>query len=170
MLKLIISCDPGKTGGIVLMAYDFKEEKVKALGIEKMPAGPKQVKELLTRWVEQYPDATVFIEKLSIFPSDNEQPGKAFGIKKMLKNFEQLKAVLEMMDLKTFEVAAMRWQSYLKLRAKGVKETKTVRKRKYQAFAKEVFPGYKITLNVSDALCIAEYGRRKMMYEPTKYM
>lgn len=171
MIKLIIAIDPGKSGGISMMVYDFQEKKAKGFETHKMPPTVQSLSELVKGWEYEYPGSVAFVEKLSMFPGDSDHPGKAFMLQKMHKSFNEIVTTLKLAGIKVFEVTPMSWQSFLKLRQRGVKETKTQRKNKYKAHAKVVFPfAQKITLDNSDSLCILDYARRKMEMDLRKYV
>lgn len=152
--KTILGIDPGASGGIAL--YNYKA----GITAVKMPKNISDLSEYLTYVKETYEKPLCFIEKVSSFRQDTDEPGKRFGIEKMLANYEQLKTCLTIAKIPFVQVYPQSWQHGLNLRKKG--ESKSDRKNRYKAAAAQYYPEVKTTLWNSDALCIVQFGRMKI--------
>lgn len=159
--KTIIAIDPGANGSITHVK--IKDGKMTSLICVKMPTEFSDMNRYLGEITEGLGRSICFIEKVGMNPSDM-YGGKAFGIMKLLKNFEFLKAALTENNIGYIEVHPATWQSVLKLRLpKGSpKETKTERKNRYKEAAQGYFPDMKVLLYNSDALLILAFGWTKL--------
>lgn len=152
----VIGIDAGANGGI---AY-FRNNEVKTLN---MPKSLDDFIELL-QYLQSISHPVVFIEKLSMRPDDVRMDGKGanlgkmFRIKKMISNYEQLKAAIVCCHLDFAEVHPLTWQSRLGLRLKGLE--KAERKREYKCVAQALYPGTTPTLKTADAILIMHFGRK----------
>jgi len=154
----VIGIDPGLSGGIAVKDY---QHPVK---VYKMPRGVEAMKRFFTEL--QTGKDVIFLEKVMVMRNDQMEPGKAFGIEKMLRGYNEMRTVLLMLGFLLIDVYPVSWQSYLHTRIKGKKEAKKDRKNRYKRIAQERYPEVKATLWNSDALLILEYGRKKLKYEP----
>lgn len=148
---IIIGIDPGKAGGIAVMDA----------GVASVYKMPTKVSELAAL-VRRFENPIVFVERLSARPSDLVG-GKMFGIKKMLANFEQIKAALEVSNIPYVLTHPQRWQNHLGF-PKGVGE-KAERKKMFQSWAAAQYPYIKVTLWNADALCIMTFGMQAVQKE-----
>jgi len=164
-LHKIIGIDPGVSGGIAVMAktgfsiYKMPITTTLKKKRDKKNGGFKDVKdnktdilafnELLKDQSEGL-DVMVFIEKVSAWPSDTDDAGKRFMIQKMLKNYDQMIAVITVLGLRYVEVTPQSWQKGLGFTNIGSK--KILRKKAYRDYAKKLCPDLKITNETSDAL------------------
>lgn len=158
-INCVIGIDPGSAGGIVIWRPGHRINSV------KMPGDVKEVDKLL----KYYKDTTnpiIFLEKLQLHHGDIEIPGKAFQVQKMLAGFEQLKAYITVNDIPFVLVHPMKWQSGLKIRVKGSKETKIQRKNRYKTFAGQLYGELKPTLWNADATLIMHFGRFSLKNNP----
>lgn len=159
----IVGVDVGKTGGIAIKYNDHYK-------VHKMPE-LKQLDELLKYYKEVSTDLLVVIESVRLLPGDmnsgaEKNFGRAVRMQKMLDQFAQIKAILEIAEIKYKLVSATTWQSDLQLRPKGWRKlTKSERKRIYQKFANHNFPT-KVNLDVSDAVCILIWALRNIKHNP----
>jgi hypothetical protein len=145
----IIGIDPGASGGIAM--YDG------TLHTARMPKDLNDLRYMLLHSRETYNNVCVFVEKLSIQHRDFAEAGKIFRLQKMLKNYEQLKAVIGVCMVDMAEVHPLTWQSRLGLRIKG--EEKHQRKLRYRTEASRFYPVLKPTLWNCDAVLIMHFGR-----------
>ena len=154
--KTIIAIDPGKSGGIAL----FANKRITAV---KMPSDVKELQSYLKMILETYENPVVFIEKVQAYRGEEDDaPGKKFGINKMLANYTELLTVIKLLGFPYVEVYPISWQSTLGLRIRKEQITKTERKNRYKQFAERSFPELgKITMAVSDALCIVQFALHK---------
>lgn len=144
----IIGIDPGANGGIAIDADG-------RITVQRMPGNTALLGEFLHHYMQNF-KTVVFIEKLQI-RQDDLQGGKVFRIRKMMANYEQLKAVVSLCGADLAEVHPLTWQSRLGTRKTG--EPKPERKRRYKDIASGLYPQLKVTMANCDALLIMRYGR-----------
>ena len=154
--KIIFAIDPGLSGGI---AYK-NGNKIDAV---KMPREPKEMQRFFNQ-IKGMKRSLCFIEMLNMRPQDM-QGGKAFGIQKMLANYEQTKAILSACNITTIQVVPRKWQADLNLKGKK-NETKTVRKNRFKRFAQHHFKNKRVILQTADAYVILYWGLFKMKHDP----
>ena len=163
-INAVIGIDPGANGGIAIFVPG------KNVQVSKMPKELKKMSEFLQYYRENF-HPIVFLEKLSVRPDDiradssGVNMGKLFRIQKMIGNYEHLKALIEGAEIPYIMVHPLKWQSALKLRLKGVKEEKKERKKRYQEYAKSLYPEVNVTLWNSDALLLMHFGRFVLVNE-----
>lgn len=148
-IDCVIGIDPGKSGGLAIWKAGQATVQI------KMPADLMELKRFFMDKMEIC-NLIVFLEKVSMRP-DDLQGGKAFGIAKMLADFNTLKNILTFLEIPFVLVNPTKWQNGLNLRAKG--EEKKDRKKRYQRFAQDNYKELKVTLWSADALCIMSFGR-----------
>lgn len=148
-IDCVIGIDPGASGGITIWRPNNKEVSTKML------KQTKDLKEFLQYYSDNY-NPIVFFEKVQMHKGD-AAGGKMFGIEKLLANFNQIKTVLETLDIPFVLVHPGTWQSVLKL--KIAKEEKAVRKRRYKVIAQSYYPDLKATMMNCDATLIMHFGR-----------
>lgn len=158
-VNCIIAIDPGASNGGICV-YRHGDD---ILDCVHMPKDVRRLRDFIEHY-KGFTNPIVFVEKLSIRPDDmvtstGENRGKVFRIQKMLANFEQIKAVLDVLDVPYVLVHPIKWQSGLKLRIKGSQETKSARKARYKKVAQDLYPLEEVTLWSSDAILIMHYGR-----------
>jgi len=161
--KMIIGIDPGSNGSIVYMKMKDGETPELPVSV-KMPKDFKDINAYLKEITEGFDRSICFIEKVGMNPSDMVG-GKAFGIQKLLRNFEFLKAALIENNVGFIQVHPQTWQSQLKLklpRIEAKKESKTERKNRYKRIAQQYFPATEIRLWNSDALLLVYFGHMKL--------
>lgn len=155
-IDAIIGIDPGAGGGLVLWRAN---KKVTAI---KMPKDLNDIRDYLNH-VKDISCPIVFLEELGVRPGDvsigdtGVNMGKLYRIQKMLQNYEQLKAIITVLDIPFITVHPAKWQSALKLRIK--KEEKKDRKNRYKDIASKLYPDVKATLWNADATLIMHFGR-----------
>lgn len=152
-IDCVIGVDPGKQGGIAI--YTKEDGMVRTV---KMPEDVNELDALMSYYKENY-TPVAFLEKLNLHKGDTAIPGKVFGIQKLLENFSQLRAVLDLAGLPYAMVHPLSWEHRLGLRIKGLREEKGERKRRYRDTAAKLYPGNKVTLWNADALLIMHFGR-----------
>lgn len=157
-IDCIFGIDPGANGGIAVW------QPGKLLKTIRMPRNVSDIRDFLQYYHETC-NPIVFLEKLSVRPDDvsvsggKANMGKLYRIQRMIANYEELKAAIEISGIPFVMVHPMKWQNALKLRTKGVKEEKADRKRRYRDIAGELYPEIKATLWNSDATLIMHFGR-----------
>lgn len=159
-IDCVIGIDPGANGGIAVFRPGWQLKSVKM---------PKSIADLKA-YVQYYKDVCspiVFLEKLSVRPddisfgNDGANMGKLYRIQKMMANYEQIKAMLDFMEIPYVQTHPMKWQNALNLRVKG--EDKSARKRRYKEVAGNLYPYIKPTLWNADAILIAHFGRHALV-------
>lgn len=158
-INCVIGIDPGAAGGIVIWRPGHRINAV------KMPGDIGKINEML-KYYAGTTEPIVFLEKLQLHHGDVEIPGKVFQVQKMLAGFEQLKAYITVNEIPFVLVHPMKWQSALKLRVKGSKETKSERKNRYRDVAGRLYGELKPALWNSDATLIMHFGRWAMKNDP----
>lgn len=152
-VKSIVCVDPGASNGGI--AFWKQGDPVKCV---RMPKDLTDLKPYFQHIAQTYPDTVVFMEKVQMFGSDADNPGKAYRIKVMLANYEQMKALVVYFGLRFVEVYPISWQTRLGLKktTKGMEDKD--RKAYYKVFAQNAFPEIKVTLWNSDALCLVQFA------------
>lgn len=191
--KTIIAIDPGKSGGIatfsngriqaVKMPENVRELKkylefqIETYGesivfIEKVQAfRGKTLDELKDDILSLHKNVNnsdhFFNELKYLINGQDDAPGKKFGINKMLNNYSELLTVIKLLGIPFVEVYPISWQSTLGLKMHKEKITKTERKNRYKKYAENSFPEIKkVTLAISDALCLVQFALHKYLHEP----
>lgn len=150
----IVGIDPGASGGIAV----YKNERVTAA---KMPKGTDVVNDYFKSLRNDNESILIFLETVSHYAGGaDDAPGKKFAIAKMMNQFQELKTLLKVNNLPYVEVHSATWQGFVGKRIKG--ESKKDRKEKYKQYAIEKYPATKVTLAISDALCIMSFGKHKL--------
>lgn len=159
-IDCIVGIDPGASGGIVVWRPNVETSTI------KMPKELNYIKDFLEH-LKGICNPIIFIEKLGIRPGDVSvdngavNMGKMYRIQTMMQNFEQLKAIITVLEIPFVLVHPMKWQNDLKLRIKlkGKREEKGERKKRYRDIAGELYPDIKPTLWNADATLIMHFGR-----------
>lgn len=145
----IIGIDPGKNGCICMMT-DTK------LLVRKMPDTPTDLYNLLELLIKgSKGECYCFLEKVQGLPKMGGGAMFSFG-----KGYGWLEMALLSLKLPTETVLAQKWQKEFQLGEVKGTQTSTVWKNKLKAKAQQLFPKQEIFLWSSDAILIAEYGRR----------
>jgi hypothetical protein len=141
---MIIGIDPGANGAFVALGHKGILHK-----IVKFKGGNwKNIAEQLSGFTYNW---TAYVEAVSAMPKDGAHNAFAFG-----ENTGIIKGILYANNIEIIEVHSQKWQRHFGLGAKY--PSKTARKNAQKAKAQELFPGIKVTLDISDALLIARYG------------
>lgn len=141
----IIGIDPGASGAIVV----FRESG--SIFVIKMPPTPNEILQFLKL---HSVNSFCFIEKVQGLPGNGGSAMFNFG-----KGYGHLEMALLANKIPFETVTPQKWQPTYQLGTKG-SQTTTEWKNKLKAKAEQLFPNQKVTLWNSDALLIAEYGRR----------
>lgn len=152
----IIAIDPGANGGIVIYAPN------EDIQVMKMTKTAKEFSNILKEQKRITPNLLVMIEKVSHWTGDDKEGGKKFGIAKLMKNFDQLMAAIEINDCACIQVHPITWQNGLNFKNTG--DDKAVRKKFYKNWIAKKLPGVKATLWSADALCICEFAKFQWRY------
>lgn len=153
MMRWAIGVDPGKTGAAVLLGpehpciYQFSKSTFPNAAIPFFRSN-------------RYP---VFFERVNSRPSDDPYSAFQFG-----KNTGLIYGIIMACGVGIADVEPKTWQFEFGLGGKHAAPGSTAsqeyaaRKRAHKAKAQELFPAVKVTLEIADALLIAEYGCRKL--------
>ena len=146
--KELIAIDPGKSGGIAWkMAYGARAVP--------MPATEPDISQKLKEIYYHLDKPTVLIEEVGGYIG-SPQPGSAmftFG-----RNFGFLLGVLTCLSARIVLVRPQKWQGFLGLGTSDGNRTKW--KNKLKSKAQNLYPDLDVTLAISDALLLLEYGRK----------
>ena len=169
--RKFIGVDPGASGGLAAISVADN-----AVAILTQPTADMELKDIWEWFVWESNSGSssdwkyfAAIEKVSGYVGVN-QPGSFmfnFGA-----SFGRLQAFLVAAAIPFEEVTPQRWQKELgipsrdkeKLSLQGIhaeRESKQDHKAKLQRFAQNLFPRHRITLATADAVCLAEWCRRK---------
>lgn len=160
-IDCIIGIDPGASGSIVTWRPNANTKAI------KMPRNIEDFRAYMD-WAKTNFNPIVFMEKVTVRPDDVKvdgtaaNMGKLYRVQKMIADFEQMKALLTVLNIPFVLVNPMKWQSELKLRVavKGKpKEEKSDRKKRYRDIAGKLYPEIAPTLWNADATLIMHFGR-----------
>ena len=145
-MKTIIGIDPGANGAIAWIT-DGKP------CVEKMPETLQDLWEVIQdiysdTFIAKGATIKAYIESVHSSPQMGVKSAFTFG-----QGFGRLEMALTAAGISFERVTPQKWQGALGCRTGG---DKNISKRK----AQELFPSMKCTHAISDALLIAEYGRR----------
>lgn len=161
MNQLIIAIDPGASGAIA----SLKKGRVEVVN---MPEKVFDLKVYFQGLIDGVENPYCFIERVQSWIGDDSQPGKRFGIEKMVKQYNELKTVMQMLDIPFHETQSRSWQ---KIFLNGQKfEEKKDRKNALKNVCQQKFPHIKVTLKNCDALLILLYGNQEMQINRKNYI
>lgn len=144
MRTKLLAIDPGQKGGLAVM--DLTEHKI--IAVTKMPATPTDLLDFITR----YGVDVCYLEKVGGMPGQSGSAMFNFG-----KGFGHIEMALLALHIPTVTVTPQKWQKHFQLgSSKG--KTKTEWKNILKAKSQQLYPNIKVTLDIADALLIAEYG------------
>lgn len=140
-MKIWIGIDPGKGGGIAFIPESGEPWAI------KMPETDRDLWDELKSVADNY-SASAVIERVHAMPGQGVTSMFTFG-----EGYGRLQMALTAAGIPYCRVTSVTWQKALGCLTKG---DKNVSKRR----AQELFPRIKCTHYLSDALLIAEWGRR----------
>lgn len=141
----IIGIDPGKSGSLIVIKEDG------GIFYRKAPETPKDVLTLLRMFSK---NSYCFIEKVHGMPAMSGGGMFRFG-----ENFGWWVMAIQATGIPVELVTPQTWMKYYQFGTKG-DMTGTQWKNKLRAKAQQMYPNLNVTLQMADALLIAEYGRR----------
>lgn len=147
-MKAVIGIDPGKSGAAVLITLNRKIHILRFQNKTK-----EQIRNQFFEWTLWY-QIEGFVEQVHHISGGGGTSAFTFG---MARQFAEDCFLFNHIDYQS--VAPQVWQRSFKL-GKAMLSTK-VRKHAHLDKAKELFPDLKITLDLADALLIAQYGYQK---------
>lgn len=175
-----IGIDPGKKGGIAVIEERTIEDecgnligpklKLRTQDLSSFGDDQRRIFLGLKNIVNHYTPNCVLLEKISptIFGIDKGSGAKIYG------NYRELGMALVALECEHKEVDPLTWQQGLRIsprvkksKRKGIErgESTSAWKARLKRVAQEIFPRFRVTLSVSDAILIAEYGRRTFRKE-----
>jgi crossover junction endodeoxyribonuclease RuvC len=163
---IYVGVDPGNSGAIVRINEDHGLEWFRFSDTESFSTSCVLLREFIERIP---PDSTIYVEKVHSMPGQGVVSVFSFG-----NALGHICGMLKQEGLRYKTVQPQEWQAKLGLTNATGKETfknaaakKSARKKIYQEFAKKLFPKYKnnISLDLADAVLIAEYAYRQSMKE-----
>ena len=142
----IVGCDPGQSGAIaVLDEY----------GASVQPFKDMTDKDIFDYLVGLSPVSMAWLEAVHSMPAQGVSSSFAFGV-----SYGSLRMALVASGTPFTTVSPTKWKAAMGLRReKG--ETTTHYKNRSKQLCQELYPGVKATHAVSEALLLAEYGRRQ---------
>jgi hypothetical protein len=165
----LIAIDPGLGGGIIIYSIPNKSiycgvmplitevKKKKDKNVNMNSTDVRAIAKLIDEHKNDH-NVLLIIEKVQARPQDADHPGKIFRIQKMLSNYDSLITVINLSGVDYVEVVPRVWQKTLNL---------SKEKNQNKAFAKNHYPMIeKITLKISDAVCILHFLRLKLKTDP----
>lgn len=156
-MRYVIGIDPGANGGIAVL-----DEHGGVVEVLKMPETPQDILFFLDRYKTFVDDgygahSVCYMEQVG-----QGMPGQSSSATaKFARHCGHLEMALIALNIPTHTVTPQKWEKGFQLgKSKGL--PKTVWKNKLKSKAQQLFPqlGKKITLATSDALLLAEYGRK----------
>ncbi len=142
---LICGIDPGQSGGIALVGMEYARAY-------KMPETEREVVDLLEEYRSVIDRA--YIESVHSFPGQGVSSSFTFG-----KGYGFLRGVLAALRISYVDVSPMKWKKALGLNFTA-DDSKKDKKNGSKQLASQWFPAIKMNHAISEALLIAEYGRR----------
>ena len=157
MSKYIVGIDPGENGGIAVLDIGGS-----VVDVRKMPATPYDILEFLRGVVSSRTrdglfssDVVCYLEKVGFgMPGQSSKATATFA-----RHNGHLEMALLALGIRTNEVTPSKWMKSFQL-GRSSDYCKTEWKNRLKSCAQALFPTEKVTLAVSDALLIAEYGRK----------
>lgn len=154
--KYIVGIDPGSdNGGIAVL-----ESNGDVIDVTNMPETPLDIYSYLadTKKAAERDGYTMVVYLEDVGHGIPGQSSSATA--KFARHNGNLEMALLALGVKTVKVTPQKWMKKYQLgSSKGF--TKTEWKNKLKAKAQQLFPAHKVTLKTSDALLIAEYGRKE---------
>lgn len=152
MSKRVLGIDPGKLGGFAVLDMEGN-----VIDIRKMPETPQDILGYLRKYCSTElfgNDCVCYMERVGTgMPGQSSKATATFA-----RHNGHLEMALLALGIKTNEVTPNKWMKHYQL-GKSSDYSKTEWKNRLKGKAQQLFPKEKITLNVADALLLAEYGR-----------
>lgn len=146
---MIVGIDPGAHGAITTLL-----ENGDLVAVVNMPETPKDIFDYLRQFSNL--NVVAYLENVGFgIPGQSSSATAKFA-----RHNGHLEMALLALGIKTVKVTPQKWEKTYQL-GKSSDIPKAEWKRKLKAKAQELFPKTKVTLVNSDALLIAEYGRRQ---------
>ncbi len=145
--NVICGIDPGQSGGIAFIADDFASAC-------KMPETEREIVEVFEEW------GNIGIKCLYM-ESQHPFPGmSSIAMGTFMKHYGFLRGVLVSLKIPFVDVSPMKWKKALGLTFTA-QDSKKDKKNGSKQLAAQWFPAIKMNHAISEALLIAEFGRRQ---------
>ena len=152
---MIIGIDPGSNGGI---AYEFNGE----IFAKKMPETKENIYSefaAISLFADGYEDIVCYLEKVGGYMPGNSGPAAV----KFARHCGNLEMILFALKIKYIEISPQKWMKYFIGKIDYPDDLtpykkKTLRKNIIKIRAQVLYPHLKVTLALSDALGILNYG------------
>lgn len=144
-----IGCDPGKSGGLALLASDGS-----VIDVCKIPEGDRDLLDVLDEWKRAGP-CRARLEFVRSSPQMGVTSAFTFG-----DHFGRLRMALTASRIPFDVLTPAKWQVGFNLPTRTQAGGETAKKRAHKVRAQQLFPDTKITHATADALLIAESLRR----------
>lgn len=145
--KIYIGCDPGLSGGFVVL-----EESGRVIEVFKTPATIAEYGEVLAKYGTG--NVTLVKEKVHSMPKNGGKANFTFGY-----TIGVLESALVHYGIRYFDITPQTWMK-LYMMKKDPNEASTAWKNRLKAKAQSMFPQAKVALWNADAYLIAEYARQ----------
>lgn len=153
--KMIVGIDPGINGGI---AYEFNGEIV----AKKMPKTKENIYAefaAISLMADGYENAIFYLEKVGGYMPGNSGPAAV----RFARHCGHIEMALIALKVKYIEVSPQKWMNYFIGKPNypdglTTYKKKTLRKNIIKKRAQAIYPHLKVTLALSDALGILNYG------------
>jgi hypothetical protein len=153
---LIISVDPGKSGGIAWQTSACTDCR-RGAGAAKFPETEADTAALFRSLMEQDADWFCYLERVGATPQMGVTSAFTFG-----KSYGLIRGLLIGLGIPFEEVSPMKWQAEFGLRqGKKLASGDTEKHNAIKAKAQQLFPWLKITHATGAALLLCEYGVRQ---------
>jgi hypothetical protein len=144
--NLVLGVDPGQSGGLALIADGF-------CVVSPMPDTEADTAELLREYAPYI--VRGYIESVHSMPKQGVASSFKFG-----RSYGFLRGLLVALQIPFEDVSPQRWKKALGLKY-SADDSKTEKKNGSKQLAQQWYPTLKITHATSEALLIAEFGRRQ---------
>lgn len=147
--RYVLGIDPGLSGGLVLLCMGGD-----VVDVCRMPSTPYDILCCLRGYVSRG-HVVCYMEKVGTgMPGQSSKATATFA-----RHNGHLEMALLALGVRTIEVTPSKWMKSFQL-GRSSDYCKTEWKNRLKSCAQQLFPRERVTLYVSDALLIAEYGRR----------
>lgn len=151
MSAYVIGIDPGANGGIAVLSSVGT-----VVRLSKMPETQQDILQFLKDVLAFDGDCVCYLEDVGRgMPGQSSKATATFA-----RHCGHLEMALLALGIPTYTATPQKWQKMYQLGRSG-DYGKTEWKNKLKAKAQQLFPREKITLATSDAILIAEYGRKQ---------
>jgi len=149
----LIAIDPGASGGFA--TYDDG-----IVSCAKLPETIGDFKDIMVGLKANSPDWICFMEDVPSFIG-----GKKLGnsMTKLHRSAGRIEGVLCALGFRVEMLTPQKWQKFFSLGKRSECATDTIWKGKLKNKAQQLFPNCTVTLQVSDALLILEYGMKQQI-------